>query len=403
LVREKKIIKELEPIAQAFGFGIRYPSRLKAVPNVLREMRRFFRRPDPKEELEKVREFLERGKVGKAEKLLQKIIEKYPDYLPAYLEYADFLLNLKLPFEALNVLRIGFRISPQDFQFRYLWAIALQNCWLLNLAEKEFEFLKNQKPNDLEILRQIGWTKILKGEIEEGRKLLREVINKDLTNPWPYMDLGASYVLTLDFKEALKWLETARNLSSDNFIILERIEHTKKLEKEFEKFSEKEKRKMREIRKDPQELKLRAIQNIVLLSSQTKLTKEDAEDIKRELELAGLNSQMVEFRPLKTKKEKLMKEYMEYHFKVENVERKISKEEFEKLKEKLLSQKIGKEEIKKILLILAHQGKKEAIELLKEYSKIVDKDLLDWVKLALEECKIFSKAKPGKIVKIFHQ
>lgn len=43
LVREEKIIKELEPIAHTFGFGIRYPARLKAVPNVLREMRRFFR------------------------------------------------------------------------------------------------------------------------------------------------------------------------------------------------------------------------------------------------------------------------------------------------------------------------------------------------------------------------
>lgn len=41
LVREKKIIKELEPIAQALKFKIAYPSRLKAIPSVLREMRKF--------------------------------------------------------------------------------------------------------------------------------------------------------------------------------------------------------------------------------------------------------------------------------------------------------------------------------------------------------------------------
>lgn len=358
---------------------------------------------NPEEELERAVEFLEKEKIEKARKLLQKIIEKYPDYLPAYLEYADFLLHLELPFEALNVLRAGFRISPQDFQFRYLWAVALQKCWLLNLAEREFEFLKSEKPEDLEIRRQIGWTKILKGEIEEGRKILREVINRNLTSPWPYLDLGASYALSLDFKEAMNWLETAKNLSSEDPLVLERIEHTEKMEKEFEKFSEKEKEMAKEMRKDPQELKLEAIQNMLLLSAQAELAKEEAEDIKRELELAGLNPQMVEFRPPKTKEQKVAKEYMEYHFKVEDVERKISKEEFEKLKEKLLSQKIGKEEIKKILLILAHQGKKEVIELLEEYSKMADEKLSDWVKLALQECKMFSKAKPGQIVKIFHQ
>jgi hypothetical protein len=45
LVREKTILKELEPIAYAFKFEIVYPSRFKAVPNVLREMRNFFRNP----------------------------------------------------------------------------------------------------------------------------------------------------------------------------------------------------------------------------------------------------------------------------------------------------------------------------------------------------------------------
>jgi len=43
LVREKKIIKELEPIARTLDFAIAYPVRLKAVPIVLREMRRTLR------------------------------------------------------------------------------------------------------------------------------------------------------------------------------------------------------------------------------------------------------------------------------------------------------------------------------------------------------------------------
>lgn len=365
----------------------------------------FFSSNNPEEWLDKAVEFLEKGKIDKAGKLLQKTIKKFPNYLPAYLEYADFLLHLELPFEALVVLRNGFRISPEDFEFRYLWAVTLQKCWMLNLAEREFEFLKRENPDDLEILRQIGWTKILKGEVEEGRRILREVINRDLTNPWPYMDLGSSYALETNFKEAFYWLETAKSLSGDDFIILERIEHTKKMEKEFEKFPEKDKEKLRKMRKDSQEIKLMAIENMLLLSKDSELTKEDAEDIKRELELSGLNPQMIEVRPPKTKEEKINKEYMEYHFRVKDVERKISPAEFQDLKEKLLNPKTKKEEVKKILLILAHQGTKEAISLLEEYLKIVkkeDKELLEWTKLALHECEALFKVPPGKMAKIFH-
>lgn len=43
LVKEKEIIKELEPIARAFDFIIVYPSRFKAVPIVLREMRKILK------------------------------------------------------------------------------------------------------------------------------------------------------------------------------------------------------------------------------------------------------------------------------------------------------------------------------------------------------------------------
>jgi len=44
LVREEKIIKELEPLACSLDFVIAYPVRLKAIPIVLREMRKTLRR-----------------------------------------------------------------------------------------------------------------------------------------------------------------------------------------------------------------------------------------------------------------------------------------------------------------------------------------------------------------------
>jgi len=355
-----------------------------------------------KEKLEKAIQFLEKGKFKEGEKLMEDILEKFPEFLPARLEYADFLLRMEAPFEALDVLREGLRFAFDDLNLRYLLGVAKQKCWFLNLAEREFERLKKQNPNNPEIIRQIGWTKVLKGEVEEGRKFLREAINLDLMNPWSYLDLGASFAMGLDFKEAFHWMETAKNLKPENPIILEKIDWTKNMERDFEKFSEKEKKIIREMRNNPEELKLMAIENLLLILKENPVTKEDFEEMKEELKLAGFDPKMMTSGAPKTKEEKTNVEYMEYHWKVPEIERKISQKEFEEIKKKLLDFKTEKEELKKLLLILAHQGTKETIKLLEEFSKKSPKELKDWVKLALEECKIFSKAKPGQVVRIFH-
>ena len=357
---------------------------------------------EAEEKLGKALQFFEEEEFEEGEKLMEEILEKFPNFLPARLEYANFLLQMELPFDALDVLREGLRFHFDDLNLRYLLGVAKQKCWFLNLAEWEFEFLRKKKPNDPEILRQIGWTKVLKGELEEGRRLLREAINLDLMNPYPYLDLGASFCLSLDFEEGFKWMETAKNLKPDEPIILEKIEWAKKMEKNFEKFPEKEKRIMREMRNDPKELKLMAIESMFLLIKVSPLTKDNYEEMKEELKLAGVNPKMIEFDAPKTKEQKTAIEYMEYHQKVPDVERKISQKEFEEIKTKLENPKTEKEELKKLLLILAHQGKKEAIKLLEEFSKRAPAELKDWTKLALKECKLFAKAKPGQVVKIFH-
>ena len=354
-----------------------------------------------KDEFSKIEKYLREGKIEEAIDSFEKLVEQYPKDLPLKISFADFLLKMGEPFEALSVLREGLEIDSENLDLRYLLGVAQQKANRFRLAEKEFEFVKSKKPFDLEILRQLGWTKVMKGEIEEGRKLLREAISADLMNPLPYADLGASYIFTLDFEEGLRWLETAKNLKPNDAFILERIKEAKRMEKDFEKFPEKEKTKMHQMRQDSQELKMMAIETMLNLQLGIEPTKEEMEDVKKELELAGVNPKFVEFQPPKTKEQKTTVEYLEYHSKVENVERKISKEEFEKLKEKLLKSK-NEDEIKKILIVLAHQGKKETIDLLAEYEKKCPIELKDFANLALEECKVFSQAPAGKFVKIIH-
>ena len=355
-----------------------------------------------REEFLEIEKYIQEGKIEEALTAFEKLLEKYPQSLPLKLSFADFLLKLGEPFEALNALREGLEIDPENLDLRYLFGVAQQKANRFRLAEKEFEFVRAKKSFDPEIKRQLGWTKVMMGEIEKGRKLLGEAISADLTNPAAYADLGASYIFTLDFEEGYHWLETAKNLDPKNPIVLDRIKQAKKMQKDFKKFPEKKKEKMREIRNDPQELKMAAIENMLALQLEIEPTKEEMEDIKKELELAGVNPQLIEFRLPKTKEQKTHLEYLKYHQRVEDVERKITKEEFEKLKEKLLNPKTETEEIKKIFIVLAHQGTKEAIELLEKYQKRVPDSLKDFLKLALEECKIFSQTPPGKVIRIIH-
>ena len=354
-----------------------------------------------KDEFLEIEKCLSEGKIEKVLDLFEELLEKYPQDLSLKLTFADFLLKIGEPSYALEILKEGLEIDSENLDLRYLLGVAQQKVSRFHLAEKEFEFVKSKKPFDLEIKRQLGWTKVMMGEIEEGRKLLREAVSADLMNPLPYADLGASYIFTLDFEEGFRWLETARNLKPEENLILERIREAKKMEKDFQKFPKKEKEKLRELRRDRKELKLMAIETMLNLQVGTESTKEEMEDVKKELELAGVNPKFVEFQAPKTKDEKTQIEYLEYHSKVENVERKISKEEFEKLKEKLLKSK-NEDEIKKILIVLAHQGKKETIDLLAEYEKKCPIELKDFANLALEECKVFSQAPAGKFVKIIH-
>lgn len=357
---------------------------------------------EPEKELLKIRQLWEQRDFESGEKLMIELLEKFPDFLVGRMHYADFLLQLGDSFDALNVLRPGLKDSSENSDFRYLIGVARQKCWFLSLAEKDFEFLMQAKPKDPEILRMAGWTKVLKGEVEEGRGLLRQAIDLDITNDLPYLDLGASYALSLDFKEALNFLETAKSLSRNKSLAIERIKETTRIEKEFKKFPKEKQKKMREMRSDPAELKLMAIQNLLLLSQENSLAEDELNEIKEELKLAGVNPRIMTFKPPKTEKEKTVFEYMKCHQEVPDVERKVSEKEFQEIKEKLLNAETEENELKKLLLVLAHQGDGKSTALLKGYLKRAPAQLKDWVKLALNECKMFKKAKPGQVVKILH-
>lgn len=353
----------------------------------------------PEEKFIEIEELVNRGKIKPAKDLFQKLVDENPEALSLKLAFADFLLHIDDVYSALSILRQGIKIDPQDLDFRYLFGISQIKARRFYLAEKEFEFLLNYRPSSLKIKKQLGWIKIMQGQLEQGRKILREVIAANLTDPSPYMDLGMSFINTLDFEEGFRWLKTAKNLNPKDQLVLKGLEHGKKMQNDFEKFSEKDKEKARQARNDPQYLKEEAIKSTLSFAAmETNLSQEDMEDMRKELELAGFNPNFGMFSQPTTKAEKESVEYLKYHQVVANVERKISQQEFENLKENLLNLKLSYDEVKKILIVLGHQGTKEAIALLKEYCKKAPKPLKKFASMALEECEIFSQENHSKVI-----
>lgn len=356
---------------------------------------------EPKQYLAEILQSLGKKEPQEIERLFDGMLKKFPSFLEGKLTFGDFLLKIQKPVKAVNVLKEAVRIAPENLDTRYLFGIAQQKSGRLHLAFREFEFVAKRRANS-EIKRQMGWTKVMMGEIKEGRRYLREAINMDLMSNWAYADLGMSYAHSLDFDQALKWMETAKFLKSDDYVLWN-IEQTKRFQKKFERFSEKEKKEMKKMRENPKEQKLITIENMFKILQAEEATPEDIKEVKRELELAGFNPKMETFKLPETEEEKEIVEYMDYHHKFEDIERKISKEELKELEKRLFNKKTPLEELKKALLVLAHQGTGEALKLLRNYEKKSHSKLKGWVKLAKEEYQLFSDQKPGKAVQVIHQ
>ncbi|NIR50749.1 hypothetical protein GWO43_19375 [candidate division KSB1 bacterium] len=51
------------------------------------------------------------------------------------------------------------------------------------------------RPKDDEVLRNLGWMRCMKGEVEKGRETLQRVLKIDPENALIHNDLAASYPL----------------------------------------------------------------------------------------------------------------------------------------------------------------------------------------------------------------
>lgn len=321
-------------------------------------------------------------------------MENLPQDIENQIKEADFLINDRRPSEAILIIKQVIKDLPEEPYFYYLLGIARMKCARFFLAKRALEKAREIDPKNPENLRSLGWVKVMIGELEEGRKDLRESISLDLINPLAYVDLAMSYIDYFEFKEASEWFARAKALSPKDFFVLEQCRKAEEIKKDVAKYSESELEKAKQEKLNPKNAKnfrLAMLQTFINKSNRKNFAEDEIEEMNEELEMNGVLPQVVTINDENNPDEKAMIEYIEWHNKVEDVERKISAEEEKEISRKLFSSKTPSAEIKTCILRLAHQGTESALNLLEKFKRGDSLELKVWIKMAIEECRFFLK------------
>jgi Flp pilus assembly protein TadD len=158
--------------------------------------------------------------LGGIEKL-EELTKQYSNYVPAQCFLGDLYLQIGSPMLAIEPLEKAVHASPEVPLSQYLLGCALGRLGKFERALHHLYTADRLRPNDPEILRNIGWMKCMSGDVKDGRTYLRRSIKLDPKNGLAYNDLGASYMFTRDFNARLaeRWLKKALQTEPNNAFI----------------------------------------------------------------------------------------------------------------------------------------------------------------------------------------
>lgn len=318
-------------------------------------------------------------------------MENFEEDLKEKIERVDYLLAQRRYSEAVFELKEVICLFPEQAYLYYLLGMARMKCGRFLLAKRALQKANRLLPNNSENLRSLGWVKVMLGEFEEARKDLREVINLDLTNHLAYLDLAMSYFNCLDFKQGFEWLERAKALSPRDQFVLENYKIAKEMEKEFSRYSKAKVAGLKKKRLDAGFQKQVRLSILEEFFRKGVLTKDEADEITEELKLNGLLAGAVLLKDGSSDEEeiKVAREYIEWHNKVDNIEKKLTKNKEKEVGERLFSNNVSLSEIKDCILRLAHQGTKQSLKFLGDFRRKHSGELKTWAEMAMKECQSF--------------
>ena len=152
---------------------------------------------------------------------IEQLIKEFPDFPPGLCYLGDLYLQVGSPVLAIDPLEKAVAGDQQNAYSCFLLGCALGRTGNFSSAIHHLETADRLKPDNSEIIRNLGWLKCMSGEVKEGRKLLSKSIKLDPKNSLAYNDLGVSYMFTNDMKLHLaeQWLLKALKLDPGNKFI----------------------------------------------------------------------------------------------------------------------------------------------------------------------------------------
>ncbi|MBU1102774.1 hypothetical protein KJ853_03945 [Patescibacteria group bacterium] len=206
---------------------------------------------------------------------------------------ADNLIRQGKSSLAVSIIKDALKEAPEHPYLYYLLGIARMKCVRFFLAKRALEKADRLLPHNAENLRSLGWVKVMSGQLEEGRKDLREAINLGLIDPLPYIDLAMSYFHHFDFKEGNECLARAHSLAPEDPYVLNNVKMAKEMERDFLKYSEKERQKIKKEKLNPEAQKFFRVSALQDYYAGKPLTRDEAEEVREEARLSGASAAVV--------------------------------------------------------------------------------------------------------------
>lgn len=354
------------------------------------------------EEFQKIIQLSKNGYDEQVEISLAKFIKKYPEFVPASLWLGDIFLNSDKVKEALKLLRKTIKVDPFNGWAKFLFAEALLKVNRFYLAREYLMQAKSLLPNEAEVYRSLGWAEIMIGNVRKGQMVLKKALRMSPDNVYIYTDLAASEGITGNFDQAKKWLKKAFKLNPQGSLVKNLEKSIKINQKSFNTFSLIEQNKIKNsLKKNKANIVTKV--NLLLGSLGGSGDQDDLEEVAFELRKIGVSGEINIFDEKDKLYKNLINEYLRIHQQLDREEKKNKIKFSPRLWSKILfDQKKPIRDKKKVLVLLARQGNKKSLTILKEYLKQPEKKLVKWSKMAIDECwaRLEAKTKKQPVVRI---
>lgn len=167
--------------------------------------------------VQKALDLSEQGEYREAIELLYEVVDRYPNFSTGFELIGDFYLRNAQPDLAIRPLEMALEINQDSYASHFLLGCAYGRTLHFEEAIEELEIALEFKPEDGEVMRNIGWITCMGGNLNRGRDFLLKALELEPDNGLIYNDLAASYMFSnsRDLEKARYWLEKARTIEPD--------------------------------------------------------------------------------------------------------------------------------------------------------------------------------------------